>query len=143
MGRHLMGRHLMGRHLPGRLRSSTPAALAVLAGGMIGSSARAGAGLLLPAGSGDFPVATFLVNIAGSLLLGLYLARRQRAVTTRWSLQLWAIGALGSFTTFSAFSFEVVRLIDAERAGVAAAYAVASLCGGLAAALLGERLGGA
>ena len=36
----------------------------------------------------------------------------ERAVTGRWSLQFWAIGALGSLTTFSAFGLEVAQLLD-------------------------------
>jgi CrcB protein len=96
---------------------------------------------MFPVDPGRFPWPTLVVNVAGSLLLGLYLARRQRAVTARWSLQFWAIGALGSFTTFSTFSVEVFRLVDANAGSVAASYAVASLIGGLLAALLGERLG--
>jgi len=94
-----------------------------------------------PVGSGRFPATTLLINVAGSLLLGFFLARRQRAVTRRWSLHLWAIGALGSFTTFSTFSLEVFRLIAAGAAGMAARYVLASVVLGLGAAMLGQRLG--
>ena len=113
----------------------------MLGGGLVGSAARATVAAAFPVTPGVFPGPTLAVNLAGSLLLGLYLARRQRAVTARWSLHFWAIGALGSFTTFSAFSVEVVRLVDAGAAPVAAGYVAASIVGGLAAALFGERLG--
>ncbi len=96
---------------------------------------------VVPATPGDFPVATLIVNISGSLLLGLYLARRERAIAARWSLQFWAIGALGSFTTFSTFSLEVFQLIDVGRVGIATGYVVASTLGGLVAAVLGDRAG--
>jgi len=96
---------------------------------------------MFPVEPGRFPAATLLVNIVGSLLLGLYLARRQRAITRRWSLYLWAIGALGSFTTFSTFSVEVFRLVDLGEFPLAASYVVASIFLGLSAALLGQRLG--
>jgi fluoride exporter len=121
------------------LRLTAP--LAVLTGGLIGSGTRAAIGELFPVGVGRFPMTTLLVNLAGSLLLGLYLARRQRAATARWSVQFWAIGVLGSFTTFSAFGAEVFRLVEADAAVVAVGYVVASTVGGLAAALLGQRWG--
>jgi CrcB protein len=96
---------------------------------------------VFPVGSGRFPVTTLLINIIGSLLLGIYLARRQRSIAPRWSLQFWAIGVLGSFTTFSAFSVEVLRLTEVDAIGVAIGYVAASLVGGLSAAMLGGRLG--
>lgn len=117
------------------------APVAVLGGGLLGAGGRAAIGALFPVGTGRFPVSTLLVNLGGSLLLGLYLARRQRAVTARWSLQFWAIGALGSFTTFSTFGAEVFRLVDAQALSLAVGYVAASMIGGLAAALIGQRLG--
>lgn len=81
------------------------------------------------------------MNLVGSFLLGLYLARRERAVSRRGSLQFWAIGLLGSFTTFSAFSVDLVRLLEAGRAGAAGVYLLSSICGGLLAAMLGLRVG--
>lgn len=114
---------------------------AVMAGGLVGSGARAGIGELFPVGEGRFPSTTLLVNLAGSLLLGFYLARRQGAITARWSLPFWAIGVLGSFTTFSAFGVEVFRLLAAQAVLMAVGYVLVSTLGGLAMALLGERLG--
>jgi len=118
------------------------APLAVMAGGLIGSGLRAAIVGVLPVDSGGFPVATLSINLAGSMLLGLYLARRQRAIVARWSLQFWAIGVLGSFTTFSALSVEVFLLIGSGEAVIAGSYVVISTLGGLAAALLGGRLAG-
>ncbi len=115
--------------------------VAVLAGGLLGSAVRAWIALLLPVEPGRFPGTTLMINISGSLLLGLFLARRQRAVTRRWSLQLWGIGALGSFTTFSTFSVEVFRLLDAREWLIAVGYVLASTILGLSAAWLGQRLG--
>lgn len=128
------------RH-PSAQMSKLAAPLAVLAGGLLGSGLRATIDVLSPVAPGRFPSTTFLVNLAGSLVLGFYLARRQRAITSGWSLRFWAIGGLGSFTTFSTFSAEVFRLIAADSAMVAVWYVLASLIGGVAAAVLGERLG--
>jgi CrcB protein len=79
--------------------------------------------------------------VLGSLALGFYLTRRERSVTARFSLQFWAIGVLGSLTTFSTFSYEVVLLVEAGAMGTAAWYAIASTVGGLIAAVVGGRVG--
>ena len=115
--------------------------LAVLGGGLLGSAARGVIAATIPTASGEFPVATLIVNLSGSLLLGFYLARRERAVSAGWSLRFWAIGALGSFTTFSTFSLEVFQLIEIGRLSTAMGYVLASTLGGLAAALVGDRVG--
>jgi CrcB protein len=112
----------------------------VAMGGLLGSAARAGVSELLPVDATGFPTATLLVNLVGSLLLGVYLVRRERAVTAAWSLRFWAFGVFGSFTTFSAFSLEVVLLIEKGRGSTAAAYVLASVIGGSAAALFGQRM---
>ena len=112
---------------------------AVLAGGLIGSAGRVGISHYLPVSSGRFPVATLAVNLSGSLLLAAYLARRERTVTATWSLHFWGIGVFGSFTTFSAFGFEVMDLIDRGSMLAAASYVAASIGGGLVLGLLGQR----
>jgi fluoride ion exporter CrcB/FEX len=48
---------------------------------------------------------------------------------------------LGSLTTFSTFSYEVVLLVEAGAMGTAAWYAIASTVGGLIAAVVGGRVG--
>jgi CrcB protein len=113
----------------------------VLGGGLVGSAARFGAGHFLPTAQEGFPVATLSVNLLGSMLLGFYLARWERSAGARWSLQFWAIGAIGSFTTFSAFTVDVIRLLDTGRAVMAGGYVAASLTGGLFLALAGQRVG--
>lgn len=112
---------------------------AVAAGGVLGSACRAA--IVELAGEGDFPTAILIVNLVGSFLLGYYVARRERAVSARYSLQLWGIGALGSFTTFSTFSVDLVRMLEMGRVTTAALYVATSLAGGLVSALAGLRLG--
>jgi CrcB protein len=92
---------------------------------------------------GGFPVATLTINLTGSLLLGFYLARRQRSLAGRLSVPFWGIGVLGSFTTFSAFSVEVVQLLGESQVGPALGYVMASVVGGLLAAVIGQRIGSA
>lgn len=86
-------------------------------------------------------MSTLTVNLAGSFLLGFYLARRERTVTTPLSVQFWGIGVLGSFTTFSTFGIEVAQLLDQGHSATALGYVVASIVGGLILALAGQRLG--
>ena len=97
-------------------------------------------GLALPSGPGVFPTSTLVVNLFGSFALGLYITRRERAVVSRLSLQFWAIGVLGSLTTFSTFSVEVLQLIEAGSLATAGVYAFASTLGGLSGAVAGSRL---
>jgi len=115
--------------------------LAVLAGGITGAGLRIAVMRSVPWAGDGWPVATLGVNVAGAALLGFYLARRRSAVTRPWSVDFWAIGLLGSLTTFSALSLEVVLLLDAGRTATAAAYACASPLLGLGAAWLGETGG--
>jgi fluoride exporter len=116
---------------------------AVLGGGLLGSAFRAVLVFYLPVAPGSFPVATLSVNLVGALLLGLYLARWERAASARWSLQFWAVGVLGSLTTFSALSIEVVHLLEVDETWVALGYVAASVIGGVLLALAGQRVGSA
>jgi CrcB protein len=71
----------------------------------------------------DFPLATLLINVSGSLAMGLlagWLAFRGDA-SPAWRLFL-ATGVLGGFTTFSAFSLDAVLLWERGAWGQAAFY---------------------
>lgn len=81
-------------------------------GGAMGSMARYGIGRVLP--SGSFPYATLTVNLVGALLMGLLMAVLSR-VSLEWGEEarlLIGVGLLGGFTTFSAFSLDVVTLLQ-------------------------------
>jgi len=115
--------------------------LTVLAGGFVGSAARYLVISAVPVAPGGFPTAVLAANLVGSLALGFFLARRERSAGSVASLRFWAIGVLGSFTTFSAFSIEVVDLIDGGDPAFAIVYVAVSTIGGLLAAVLGLRAG--
>jgi len=132
---------MTSRQYRSNYRRQLPALVAVVGGGLIGSAARAIVGFWLPTPTGHFPTGIFVINITGSFLIGLYLARRERAAVARLSLPFWAIGVLGSFTTFSAFSLDVLRLLTEGQTPTAVVYVVSSTVGGLVAALLGQRVG--
>ncbi|WP_439534810.1 fluoride efflux transporter FluC, partial [Polymorphobacter sp.] len=54
---------------------------------------------------------------------------------------LLGVGLLGGFTTFSSFSVELVGMVNRGEVGMAGAYAVSSVAGGVVAAFLGIALG--
>jgi fluoride exporter len=108
--------------------------LAVLAGGALGTLARAGVAEALPVHAGTFPLATLVVNIAGTVLLGWLTAATDAART------LWGSGFCGALTTFSTLQVEVLTLADDGEPLLAATYLAVSVVAGLAAAALGQRL---
>jgi fluoride exporter len=111
----------------------------VLIGGAFGSLGRAAVTDWVPAGGG-WPAGTLLVNLTGSFLLGVLSAstgRRRRLV-----IPLLGVGLLGAYTTFGTFAYEVWAMAVGHRWWVAVGYVVASVAGGLVAAVLGMRLGG-
>lgn len=113
--------------------------LLVALGGGIGAWLRFAAGRLI--GLSAFPLATLSVNLIGSLAMGLlagWLARHGEGGES-WRLLL-GVGVLGGFTTFSAFSLELVNLIQRGQGGMAAIYASVSVLGGIAGLLLGLGL---
>jgi CrcB protein len=69
----------------------------------------------------DFPYGTFVINVSGSFILGLFATLAARlAWNDAWRL-LVAIGFVGAFTTFSTFeyeTFELIRQNNLARAGV-------------------------
>ncbi len=71
------------------------------------------------------------------LLSALFLARTDLPLALRTGL---ITGVLGGLTTFSSFSLEVLRLFENGQPGVAIAYLLSSLLGGLLAAWLGMLL---
>lgn len=120
------------------------ASLNVALGGAAGSVLRYHAGRWVGdlAGPGNaFPWGTLAVNIAGSLMMGVlvgWLARGTLAAGTAESLRLAiGVGLLGGFTTFSAFSAELVTMLHRGQAGLAAGYVAASLIAGAAAVVIG------
>ncbi|MEG0789714.1 MAG: fluoride efflux transporter CrcB [Alistipes sp.] len=99
--------------------------LAVGCGGAVGSIARYLLSYYTLAGHTlfGFPAGTFAVNLIGSLLIGILLSVLDSATFT-WLL---VIGFCGGFTTFSTFSADVVRLLQAGSYLAAALYILASV----------------
>lgn len=73
-----------------------------------------------------FPWGTFIVNVLGALLIGTVLAVPEGRLGQGWR-EFLAIGMLGGFTTFSAFSFQTVLMIHSGKIGLALAYVIGSV----------------
>jgi CrcB protein len=115
--------------------------LYVAVGGAAGALLRFAAGQALgPPRPGAFPWATFLVNVAGSLILGIVLALVP-ADDPRHLRPLLAVGFCGGLTTFSTFGYETVSLLQARAYGTALAYAGGSFAVGLLAVAIGLAAG--
>jgi fluoride exporter len=116
--------------------------VAVACGGLLGSAARYGVGLLFPTPSAGFPWSTFLVNISGALLLGtLLVLLLERFPTTAYARAFFGTGFLGAYTTFSTYMVETVLLARDGYAGRATTYLMGSLVVGLLASWSGIVIG--
>ena len=119
------------------------ALLAVASGGALGAVARyLGAGWVQDLTGGFFPWGTFLVNAVGCLFLGFSLVWLQATLVSSEMRDLVTIGFLGSFTTFSTFSYETVAMIRDGEWWRAGGYALGSLALGLVAVIAGGLLAG-
>jgi CrcB protein len=104
-------------------------------GGALRHAVNVGAARVLGTG---WPYGTFVVNVLGSFAMGLiagYFAFRGSA-SAAWVLFL-TTGILGGFTTFSAFSLDVVLLLDRGRLDATAAYLLGSVALSIGALMLG------
>ncbi len=103
--------------------------LLVFVGGGIGASLRHAVNMLTARGLGTaFPWGTFIINISGSLVMGLiagYLAFRGGA-SQPWRLFLMT-GILGGYTTFSAFSLDAALLYERGEIASALFYVLGSV----------------
>ena len=87
------------------------------------------------------PIGTFIVNSLGCLIIGLVggVADVHQILTPSTRLFLMT-GLMGGFTTFSAFSYETLMLMRADRFGVALLNAVFSIICGVLAVWMGFRI---
>jgi CrcB protein len=113
--------------------------LIVFFGGGLGATLRHGMNILAARLFGTaFPYGTLIINILGSLVMGLvveYFALKS-GLPQRWRLFL-TTGILGGFTTFSAFSLEAALLYERGELAAAAIYVVASVTLAIGALFLG------
>ncbi len=118
------------------------AILLVGLGGGIGSIARYLSGLYIDKYyAGLFPLATLIINIVGSLLIGILFGCMERYHWGSPDLKfLFITGFCGGYTTFSAFSMENIYLIQSNHTAAAFVYMGLSVILGLAATWAGLSL---
>ena len=121
----------------------SPSLLAAVAlGGAIGAIGRYAVGVATTRLVQGFPLGAVIVNVLGSFAMGLLV----EALALRFSVSpelraLLAVGLLGSFTTFSTFSLDVVTLVERGRIGAAALYLGVSVTFSVLALVAGLRVG--
>ena len=116
--------------------------LAISIGAVLGANARFLVGGWVAERLGaSFPFGTFIINVTGSLLIGVVLTLSTERLAPDWFRPLLAIGFLGSYTTFSTFSYETLALVQNGSFGYAAVNVVASVSAALAGVYAGTVLG--
>jgi CrcB protein len=101
----------------------------VFLGGGVGSLLRYYLGYIIVFGAG-FPMATLFINLLGSALLGFLSGVAAQYMNTPMLLLL-GVGFCGGFTTFSTFSIESVKLLEAGHLLWFVLYVAGSVVGGL------------
>ena len=108
--------------------------LMIALGGALGALAR-----FFVSGWFVFPLGTLAVNLVGSFVMGLaYVVLTSRGLDRMMFFAM--AGFLGAFTTFSAFSLDVFKLIEAERMADAIGYVAVSVIGAVVALFIGVFL---
>ena len=113
--------------------------LAISVGAILGANARfLLGGLIADRFGSSFPLGTLIINVTGSFLIGIVLTiATERTGAPVWLRPLVAIGFLGSYTTFSTFSYETLALVQ----GGAVLAAVLNIAASVGASLVGVYLG--
>ena len=76
----------------------------------------------------NFPIGTLFINFLGSFLIGFFASRLENNETSPVFIEYFMIiGILGSFTTFSAFSFETIQLIYDKKVFLSLVYIFLSI----------------
>jgi fluoride exporter len=113
--------------------------LIVAFGGALGAMSRYGVALIVATfWKRDFPLATLLINVTGSFILGFFstFAAERSSFDPMWRL-LVATGFVGAYTTFSTFEYETQRLTESGAVAWAAVNVITSVVAGFAAVYLG------
>ncbi|RUQ24244.1 CrcB family protein, partial [Peribacillus cavernae] len=88
----------------------------------------------------NFPIGTWVINVSGSLLLGILAALHVSHSLAEWIWSMFGIGFCGAYTTFSTFGIETVTLIEAKNYKKAMIYVISSIVAGILAAATGYFL---
>ena len=107
------------------------AILWVASGGALGAVGRFAIGESMKVSNG-FPWGTLSVNLLGALMMGLLIGWLSRQAAPLDGVRLFlAVGVLGGFTTFSAFSMDIFVLLEKRELLALSGYVGGSLLGGV------------
>jgi fluoride exporter len=120
--------------------------LAIYLGGVVGALIRVGLAEAASTQPGQWPWATFAVNMVGALLLGYFFALFRDHPEESLHHPFLGTGICGTLTTFSAMQLELFEMVDGGYLGLAAAYSAVTIAAGylfLRLGLAAERRRGA
>jgi|TARA_B100000035_G_scaffold309878_1_gene316747 CrcB protein len=110
----------------------------IACGGAVGALLRYSLQVAIPAATGKLPVAMLLANVLGSLAMGiLFVLIQEKTLLAEWLRPLLMVGLLGAFTTFSTFSLDTIRLLEAGQFTVAVTNILLSVVLSVGAAYIG------
>lgn len=110
----------------------------VMLGGALGAAARYLVGQAMSGWLGpNYPWGTLAVNLIGGLAMGALVGMLARMTSGEQARLFLAVGVLGGFTTFSAFSLELVTMLERGAMLTALGYALASVIGAVIALFAG------
>ena len=84
-----------------------------------------------------FPFGTLVVNLTGAFALGLVVGAAARGGLSALAVDAVGTGLIGSYTTFSTFSWETLRMVEERSYWQAGANVLVSVSAGLGVAALG------
>jgi len=113
---------------------------AIYAGGVVGALIRVGLAQAASTNPGQWPWATFAVNMAGALLLGYFFALFRDHPPESLNHPFLGTGICGTLTTFSTMQLELYEMLDGGHLALAAAYAAVTIAAGYLFLRLGIEL---
>ena len=121
---------------------SISAMAAIFLGGAVGTLLRYLLEVHHPIGQGGFPWPTFMVNLSGSLAIGLILPLTEHASRRLPLLRpLFVVGILGGWTTYSTLAVEATLLAKDGHVLTSLSYLAATVAGGIALVIIGHGAG--
>lgn len=112
-------------------------------GGVLGTLLRYYLGKWVTSKTGTrFPWGTWIINLSGSMLLGVLSALHTGQAIPEWCWLMLGTGFCGAYTTFSTFGYETITLIGNGLKRQAAVYVLSSVVIGILCAWLGMRIVG-